>query len=86
MSQDLDDAPLAAHFARHADAGVRRVTLDIGGEQVSLFTRQARLRALCTCGQDGCEHLLLLGATQDVVVESGIRPLAEPAALQAAAP
>ncbi len=43
-------------------------------------------RRLVLVRRDDCEHLLLLGATQDVVVEAGIRPLAEPAALQAAAP
>jgi hypothetical protein len=57
MSQELDDGPLAARFARHADAGMKRITLEIGGEQVSLFQRQGRLRALCTCGQESCEHL-----------------------------
>ncbi len=43
-------------------------------------------RRLVLVRRDDCEHLLLLGAAQDVVVEAGIRPLAGPAALQAAAP
>jgi hypothetical protein len=77
MTQDLDDAQLAARLARHADAGMRRVTLDVSGEQVALFLRQGRLRALCTCGLDGCDHLAtalgFLGERVSVVPEARAR-------------
>lgn len=43
-------------------------------------------RRLVLVRLDDREHLLLLGATQDIVVEAGIGPRAEPTALQAAAP
>lgn len=42
-------------------------------------------RRLVLVRRDDCEHLILLGAAQDVVVERGIPLAAAPRALQAAA-
>lgn len=59
--------PALARFLLYADAGLRRVSCEVNGEQVSFFVRQGKLRALCTCGAveargagpEGCEHLKL---------------------------
>lgn len=46
--------------------GVRRVSFDVDGEQVTFVVRSGRLTAVCTCGADGCEHY---GAVLRVVGE-----------------
>jgi hypothetical protein len=45
-----------ARFLLHAEAGVRRVTFDVHGEQLTLFVRHGKLFAQCTCGAEACEH------------------------------
>jgi hypothetical protein len=75
-----------ARFLQHADHGLRRLTIEIGGEQVTLWLRQGRLRESCTCGLERCEHVavvlqfLVEGAAQsspaEVRVRSSMRPLA----------
>ncbi|MDB4986395.1 MAG: hypothetical protein JWN04_1573 [Myxococcaceae bacterium] len=75
---------LLARFLQHADSGLRRLTIEIGGEQVTLFMRQGRLRETCTCGAERCEHTTIVlqflaeGAAQsspsDVRVRSSMRP------------
>jgi hypothetical protein len=83
MSDDyVAEGALAARFALYADAGMRRAQFDVGGEQVTLFTRQQRLRSLCTCGGEACEHLetvyRFLGEASSLVpgerVRSSMRP------------
>ncbi|MFT3922603.1 MAG: hypothetical protein QM778_08730 [Myxococcales bacterium] len=41
--------PAVARFLVHADAGLRRVSCEVNGEQVSFFVRHGKLRAQCTC-------------------------------------
>lgn len=57
MSVELppSDAVLA-RFLLYSDAGVKRVSFEVNGEQVSAFARQGKLRAVCTCGAEACEH------------------------------
>ncbi|MDB4976500.1 MAG: hypothetical protein JWN48_4841 [Myxococcaceae bacterium] len=75
---------LLARFLQHAESGLRRLTIEIGGEQVTLFMRQGRLRESCTCGLERCEHSMVVlqflveGAAQsspaEVRVRSSMRP------------
>lgn len=75
---------LLARFLQHADHGLRRLTIEIGGEQVTLWLRQGRLRESCTCGVERCDHVavvlpfLVEGAAQsspsEVRVRSSMRP------------
>jgi hypothetical protein len=79
-----DHEALLARFLQHADSGLRRMNLEIAGEQVTLFTRDGRLRELCTCGVERCEHVAVVlrflaeGAAQaspnEVRVRSSVRP------------
>ncbi len=55
--------PALARFLLHAEAGLRRVSCEVNGEQISFFVRQGKLRAQCTCGggaregaSEVCEH------------------------------
>jgi hypothetical protein len=57
MSHELDDGVLSARFAAHAEAGLKRVQLEIAGEQVVLFLRKGQLHGQCTCGAQPCDHL-----------------------------
>lgn len=36
--------------------GVSRVTLEVDGEQVTVFVRDGKRELLCTCGEPDCEH------------------------------
>ncbi|MET0285391.1 MAG: hypothetical protein ABW352_13005 [Polyangiales bacterium] len=79
-----DHEALLARFLQHADSGLRRMNLEIANEQVTLFTRDGRLRELCTCGVERCEHIAVVlrflaeGAAQaspnEVRIRSSVRP------------
>jgi hypothetical protein len=79
-----DNEALLARFLQHADSGLRRLNIELANEQVTLFTRDGRLRELCTCGVDRCEHIAVVlrflaeGAAQatpaEVRVRSSMRP------------
>ncbi len=57
MTRD-SEAPLdlAGRLVRQAERGVRRVTIELAGEQVTFTRRDARVQAVCTCGGERCEH------------------------------
>jgi hypothetical protein len=92
MSDEFSDGPLATRFALYAETGLRRAQFDVSGEQVTLFMRQHRLRALCTCGVEQCEHLdavsRFLGESSSLMpserererIRSSLRPPAPPLA------
>jgi len=75
---------LLARFLQHADSGLHRLTIEIGGEQVTVWLRQGRLRESCTCGLERCDHVAVVlqflaeGAAQlsptEVRVRSSLRP------------
>ncbi len=44
-------------LARFLDHGLRRMSFDVGSDQVTLFARDGSLRKLCTCGVEPCEHI-----------------------------
>ncbi|HEY6880689.1 MAG TPA: hypothetical protein VI299_21850 [Polyangiales bacterium] len=79
-----DNEALLARFLQHAESGLRRLNIEIAGEQVTLFTRGGKLRELCTCGVERCEHVSVVlqflaeGAAQampaEVRVRSSVRP------------
>jgi hypothetical protein len=80
----VENEGLLARFLQHADSGLRRLNLEIANEQVTLFLRDGRLRELCTCGIERCEHIAVVlqflaeGAAQaspaEVRVRSSVRP------------
>ena len=82
MSEEYSDGPLAARFAMYAETGMRRAQFEVGGEQVTLLPRGHRLRALCTCAAENCEHLdvvlRFLGETSALMpgerIRSSLRP------------
>ncbi len=53
MASDEREQRLVKRLLSH---GVSRLSCEIGGEQITLFTRDNLLRALCTCGAERCEH------------------------------
>lgn len=83
MSESPNEA-LLARFLQHAESGLRRLNIELAGEQVTLFMRNGRLRESCTCGVERCEHIavvlnfLVEGAAQsapaEVRVRSSMRP------------
>lgn len=48
-----------ARLSAFGERGVRRVSVDVSGEQVSFTLREARVVAVCTCAVEGCEHQAL---------------------------
>ena len=84
MSEPSPQELLLARFLQHAESGLRRLTIEIGGEQVTVFTRHGRVRESCTCGAERCEHVhvvmqfLAEGAAAtapgDMRVRSSLRP------------
>jgi hypothetical protein len=56
MSDSLRDQ-VVARLVQHQEAGLQRATIDVAGEQVTLWARGEQLHELCTCGFDGCEHV-----------------------------
>lgn len=59
MSPELEEEPglsLVARLSRHGERGVRRVSIDVLGEQVTFTRRDAGVQAVCSCGAEGCEH------------------------------
>jgi hypothetical protein len=58
MSPELEEPALAlvARLSRHGERGVRRVSIDVLGEQVTFTRREAGVQAVCSCGVEGCEH------------------------------
>jgi hypothetical protein len=83
---------LLARFLQHAESGLRRLTLEIAGEQVTLWLRHGRLRESCTCGGERCEHVSVVlqflaegaaGNTPgEVRVRSSMRPPSHDQALE----
>lgn len=83
-SQPTANEQLLARFLQHAESGLRRLTLEIAGEQVTLWLRQGRLRESCTCGIERCEHVAVVlqflvegaaaSAPADLRVRSSMRP------------
>ena len=80
MSEQLREQ-VAARLLQHGDAGLRRATFEVAGEQVTLWARGERLHETCTCGFEGCEHVgvalqLLAGAapTLEARPRSSSRP------------
>ncbi|HEX5656025.1 MAG TPA: hypothetical protein VFX59_02475 [Polyangiales bacterium] len=72
---------LLARFLQHAESGLRRMSFELANEQVTLFMRDGRLRELCTCGVERCEHIAVVlrfltdgAAPADVRVRSSVRP------------
>jgi hypothetical protein len=85
MSQEpLTQELLLARFLQHAESGLRRLNIEIGGEQVTVWLRHGRVRESCTCGAERCEHVALVlqflveGAAAsspgEVRVRSSMRP------------
>jgi creatinine amidohydrolase/Fe(II)-dependent formamide hydrolase-like protein len=82
MSADNSYEALTTRFLQHDS--IRRVSVEVAGEQVTLWTRHGRLREGCTCGAERCEHVLaalhfLLDGTTlavgaEVRVRSSLRP------------
>lgn len=54
MSHAFDDEQLTQRLMQHE--AVRRVSLEVAGEQVTLWLRGGRLHESCTCGVERCEH------------------------------
>lgn len=47
---------VSARLLAHGERGVRRISIEVQAEQVTFSLRDGRVRALCTCGADTCEH------------------------------
>lgn len=92
MSEPSSHEQLLARFLQHAESGLRRLTIELGGEQVTVWLRQGRVRESCTCGIERCEHIAVVlqflaegaagSSPSDVRVRSSMRPPAgEPVVL-----
>lgn len=49
-------ARVQSRLSAFAERGVRRLALEVQGEQVSFTLRDTRVQAVCTCGSESCEH------------------------------
>jgi len=48
---------VALRLSSLREAGVRRLSVDVSDEQVTLWLRTGRLHASCTCARSDCEHM-----------------------------
>jgi hypothetical protein len=57
VSRDSETPPdFSGRLARQGERGVRRVSIEMAGEQVTFTRRDTRVQAVCTCGGERCEH------------------------------
>jgi hypothetical protein len=82
MSESMREQ-VALRLASQAESGLRRLTFELGGEQVSLWLRNERLVEHCTCGLDSCEHVatalrFVAGAASGTTVEARPRSSSRP--------
>lgn len=50
---------LLARFAAQAERGLKRISCEVAGEQVTFTHREGRVQVLCTCAAHECEHYLV---------------------------
>jgi len=50
---------LLTRFAAQGEGGLRRISCEVAGEQVTFTHREGRVQASCTCGASECDHTLV---------------------------
>jgi hypothetical protein len=64
----VPQGPLQQLFAS-AEGGLRRISVELDGEQVTFVARAAAIHAVCTCGLTQCTHIAQAFALFDAEVE-----------------
>ena len=72
-------AELSGRLFAHGGRGVRRVSIEVLGEQVTFTLRDGGVQVLCTCGVELCEHYTIaVGMFGEAVSAPAVRTSATP--------